>query len=95
MKTPDTTPVASLFRGSQSTDALQRLSDAYTQRAEGRWWIFHWTPAGMIVRLLVSYPDKGAAVHAIGILGYRLVDQPALGEPTGQPLVTLRRGATP
>ena len=56
------------------------IGDAYTQRAEGRWWVFHWTPAGMIVRLLLSYPDKASAVRAIGMLGYRMVDQPVSRE---------------
>lgn len=64
------------------------IADAYTQRAEGRWWIFHWTPAGMIVRLLTSYPDKAAAVGAIGVLGYRYVDPPGLGDTERRPLAT-------
>jgi hypothetical protein len=66
-----------------------RMGEAYTQRAEGRWWIFHWTPAGMIVRILTSYPDKPAALRAIGILGYRAVDVPeretVAGEHVGGP----------
>lgn len=52
------------------------MSDAYAMRTEGRWWIVHSTPAGLIVRLLTSYPDKPAALRAIEMLGYRAVDPP-------------------
>jgi hypothetical protein len=36
----------------------------------------------MIVRLLLSYPDKASAARAIGMLGYRTVDQPPVDRET-------------
>ena len=68
-------------------DALgQPAQHAFVLRARDdrnklRWYIVHWTPNRQMVRILTSYPDKGAAERAITIMGYRLVPT-----PTGQTL---------
>ena len=49
---------------------------AYTMRIDNKWWVFIWTPSGMIVRINIGYPDEAAAEHAIGVWGYRKVTGP-------------------
>lgn len=49
------------------------LTVAYTAHYEKRWWIFHYVPSGNLVRLLISYPDKMAALRAILLLGYTAI----------------------
>jgi hypothetical protein len=60
---------------------LDQLTHAYAVRYEGRWWIFHYTPSGTIVRIFTSYPSKTAAVQAMGILGYTQIQPPADAAP--------------
>lgn len=49
---------------------------AYTQLISGAWWVSFPTPSGIVARLLVSYPSKASAEHAIRIYGFRLVQPP-------------------
>ncbi len=61
---------------SPNTPGSPNLGVAYAVRYEGRWWIMHYTPAGIIVRLYTSYPDKAATLGAMAILGYQAVKPP-------------------
>lgn len=56
--------------------ATPDLTVAYAVQWEARWWIFHYAPAGAIVRLHTSYANRAAAEHAIRILGYTAIKPP-------------------
>lgn len=49
---------------------------AYTMCIDKKWWVFIWTPSGLIVRIAIGYPDQPTAEDAIRIWGYRLVTGP-------------------
>ena len=51
----------------------------YVDRYDGRYWMFMATPSGAVVRFYTSYPAKGDAEAAAGILGFKLITKPSAG----------------